>query len=83
MSSYGTFCAAKNGIDDAIVARSEELEALSAGGDDLVAACAIVSKTEEECLTKAEEVARTFIAQDLRMTLQAPSRVRRLFDMFD
>lgn len=42
-----------NGVDEAIVARANELVSLSARGQDLVAACARMSKTEEAILEKA------------------------------
>ena len=65
-SSYGSHCAAINGIDATIIARSEKLEDLSARGGDLVAACAEISQGEEEDLRLAEDIARDFLAQDLR-----------------
>ena len=65
-SSYGNFCATKNGIDSRVIARAEELEKMSAHGEDLVAACASIARSEEEELKTAEEVARTFLAEDLR-----------------
>lgn len=42
-----------NGVDEAIVARANELVSLSARGQDLVAACARMSKAEEAILEKA------------------------------
>ncbi|KAL9127109.1 MAG: hypothetical protein Q9217_003959 [Psora testacea] len=65
-SSYGNYCAAINGVNLAIIQRAEELEGMSARGEDLVAACANVSQEEEEDLRMAEEIARDFLAQDLR-----------------
>lgn len=65
-SSHGNYCAAINGVDAAIINRSEELELLSAKGQDLVAACATITEEEEEVLRMAEVIARDFLAQDLR-----------------
>jgi DNA mismatch repair protein MSH5 len=42
-----------NGVDEAIVIRANELVSLSARGEDLVAACARMSKAEEAILEKA------------------------------
>ncbi|KAL9099242.1 MAG: hypothetical protein Q9163_005233 [Psora crenata] len=65
-SSYGNHCAAISGVNPAIIKRSEELERMSARGENLVTACASVSEEEKEDLKLAEEVARDFLAQDLR-----------------
>ncbi|KAL8972896.1 MAG: hypothetical protein Q9183_000285 [Haloplaca sp. 2 TL-2023] len=55
-----------NGIDQAIVERADRLGLLSARGEDLVIACANLSKGEEEDLKMAEKTAREFLAEDLR-----------------
>jgi DNA mismatch repair protein MSH5 len=64
-SSFGTCCAAMNGIDLAIVERAEQLILLSVRGDDLVAACSLLSKEVTEELEDAEQVARQFLEQDI------------------
>lgn len=49
-------CAAINGIDPAIVSRANELTSLLARGENIVAACAVLSPGEMEEL---EEAVRT------------------------
>lgn len=64
-SSFGTCCAAMNGIDPAIVERAEQLILLSVRGDDLVAACSLLSEEAMKELEGAEQVARRFLEQDI------------------
>lgn len=52
-SSFGTACAAMNGIPVEIVKRAEELILMSARGEDLVEACAIMPPTEMKELEEA------------------------------
>ncbi|KAJ5392024.1 hypothetical protein N7509_007514 [Penicillium cosmopolitanum] len=51
--SFGTICAAINGIDAAIVARADEIASFAARGENLIAACAILSTEESRCLQHA------------------------------
>jgi DNA mismatch repair protein MSH5 len=46
-------CAAINGINQAIVSRANELAALSARGENLIAACAVLSAEETQVLGEA------------------------------
>ncbi|KAF8475653.1 muts domain V-domain-containing protein [Kalaharituber pfeilii] len=64
ISSFGTCCAALNGIDPAIVARAEDLILLSARGEDLIAACMKFSESEKMELESAEKIAREFLTWD-------------------
>lgn len=66
-NSFGTWCAATNGIPAAIVARAHELTLLAAKGEDLVVACAPMSQGQMEELREAEECARKFLAADLEI----------------
>lgn len=59
-------CAALNGVDAAIVDRANYLVDVSAKGEDLVTACAKISKNEEHELKDAEEIARLFLIQKFR-----------------
>lgn len=64
-SSFGTCCAAMNGISPEVVQRAEELILLSAREEDLVTACAIMPANEASELEEAEQIARDFIGADL------------------
>ncbi|KAJ9212412.1 hypothetical protein DTO166G4_6043 [Paecilomyces variotii] len=59
--SFGTICAAMNGIPPAIVDRANEIAALSARGENLVAVCAKMSAEETAALEEAEVIARNFV----------------------
>lgn len=62
--SFGTQCAAMNGVPAAVVQRARLLSSLALKGEDLVSICAGVGKEEEEDLTYAESVARRFLEWD-------------------
>ncbi|KAI2824285.1 hypothetical protein CBS115989_696 [Aspergillus niger] len=51
--SFGTICAAMNGISQTIVDRANEIAALSARGENLIAACAVLSAQETQALEDA------------------------------
>ncbi|KAF7180538.1 hypothetical protein CNMCM7691_009829 [Aspergillus felis] len=69
--SFGTICAAMNGISQTIVDRANELAALSARGENLIAACATLSAEETETLAEADVLARRFLGWDLSNTRDA------------
>ncbi|KAJ6145414.1 hypothetical protein N7470_009309 [Penicillium chermesinum] len=66
--SFGTICAATNGIDAAIVARANEIALLVARGENPIAACATLTAEETRILQQADALARNF----LKMTIPTP-----------
>ena len=62
-ASFGTVCAAMNGIASEVVQRAEELALLATKGEDLVVACATLSSGEAQDLAYAETTAREFLAR--------------------
>ncbi|EGE78220.2 DNA mismatch repair protein MSH5 [Blastomyces dermatitidis ATCC 18188] len=63
-ASFGTNCAALNGIDQAIISRANEIGTLAARGEDLVVICAKMSADEMGELEEAESMARRFLGAD-------------------
>ncbi|KAK5110382.1 hypothetical protein LTR62_006090 [Meristemomyces frigidus] len=64
-SSFGTCCAALNGVDERVVRRAEELILLAARGEDLVEMCAELPEAELVELKDAEGIARDFLENDI------------------
>ncbi|GAB7348558.1 hypothetical protein MBLNU459_g6949t1 [Dothideomycetes sp. NU459] len=64
-NSYGTVCAAMNGVAHEVTQRAEALILLTARGEDLVAACAALPDAEIAELEDAEQIARHFLAADI------------------
>ncbi|KAI1610151.1 DNA mismatch repair protein MSH5 [Exophiala viscosa] len=62
--SYGTQCAAMNGIPEHIVERSYEVALLAREGKDLIAVCSAPSKDDVSELESAEVAAELFMARD-------------------
>ncbi|KAE8401294.1 muts domain V-domain-containing protein [Aspergillus pseudonomiae] len=63
--SYGPICAALNGINETIVERANELASLAVRGENLTAACAMLSAEEIHALEEADMLARRFLGLDL------------------
>ncbi|USW47708.1 Putative DNA mismatch repair protein MutS, core [Septoria linicola] len=63
-SSYGTLCAAMNGIEAPVTERADKLIELAARGEDLVEACAQLPAAEMAELAVAEETAREFLMHE-------------------
>ncbi|KAK6530659.1 MutS protein msh5 [Arthrobotrys megalospora] len=64
-SSFGTVCAAMNGVDKSIVDRAENLIVKLAKGEDLVSACSEMSMRERREFAHAEHISRRFLMIDL------------------
>lgn len=64
-SSFGSRCAAMNGVELAVVERADAIALLLARGEDLRAACTRLSESETEKLEEAESVAREFLEMDM------------------
>ncbi|KAF2632157.1 hypothetical protein BU25DRAFT_487709 [Macroventuria anomochaeta] len=64
-SSFGTCCAAMNGVPEEIVRRAEDLILLAMKGKDLVAACCQMPEDEAAELEGAEQIARAFLEADV------------------
>ena len=62
--SYGSQCAAMNGIPAEVFERATELARLVSEGEDLVALCSALKEDEMEELSHAENAARMFLAED-------------------
>ncbi|KAI1322005.1 muts domain V-domain-containing protein [Xylariaceae sp. FL0255] len=64
ISSFGSRCAAMNGIDPAVVERAEAMILHMARHEDLEVVCSKLSDAETRKLKQAEEVARAFLQED-------------------
>ncbi|KAI0125765.1 muts domain V-domain-containing protein [Xylariales sp. AK1849] len=86
VSSFGSRCAAMNGIDEAVVERAEAIMLLLVRNEDLEAACSKLSEAETVKLEEAENVVRSFLEQDIeaprarRKPSQADDRYRVMLE---
>ncbi|KAI1137035.1 muts domain V-domain-containing protein [Hypoxylon sp. FL0543] len=66
IASFGSRCAAMNGIDEAVVERAESIMLMLVRNEDLAVVCSKLSDAETQRLEEAEAVARTFLGQDIK-----------------
>ncbi|KAI1214055.1 muts domain V-domain-containing protein [Annulohypoxylon truncatum] len=66
IASFGSRCAAMNGIDEAIVERAESIMLMLVRNEDLEVVCSKLSDVETQKLEEAEAVARNFLGQDIQ-----------------
>jgi DNA mismatch repair protein MSH5 len=64
ISSFGSRCAAMNGVDQAIVDRAESIILQMARHEDLEVVCSKLSEDETQKLEAAEVIARAFLEED-------------------
>ncbi|OJZ88221.1 hypothetical protein ASPFODRAFT_184514 [Aspergillus luchuensis CBS 106.47] len=81
--SFGTICAAMNGISQTIVNRADEIASLSARGENLMAACAVLSAQETQALEDADKLAREFLSLNLSAPCDVELMRDRLEKLFD
>ena len=63
ISSFGSRCAALNGVPSSVVERAEAIAQLLARNEDLGAICTRLSQAEEKRLEQAEVIARLFLGE--------------------
>ncbi|CDM30496.1 DNA mismatch repair protein MutS, type 1 [Penicillium roqueforti FM164] len=62
--SFGTMCAAMNGIDPSVISRANEFTSLSARGENIIVACSVLSSEEMQDLEEANSLVRHFLEID-------------------
>ncbi len=65
ISSFGSRCAALNGVDEAVVDRAEAIMLLLVQNEDLEVACSRLSDAEAQRLQDAEAAGRSFMEEDI------------------
>jgi DNA mismatch repair protein MSH5 len=81
--SYGTQCAAMNGVPIEIVERAVDLARLGHAGEDLVSICSAMKDEEMEELRHAEHAARAFLATDFDRNWTQEELRKALSDMLE
>ncbi|KAI0443128.1 muts domain V-domain-containing protein [Xylaria telfairii] len=74
ISSFGSRCAAMNGVDQSIVHRAESIILQIAHHEDLEVVCSKLSEDDAQKLGRAEAVARQFLEEDFTQPLIAIPR---------
>ncbi|KAF1968338.1 mismatch repair protein 5 [Bimuria novae-zelandiae CBS 107.79] len=64
-SSFGTCCAAMNGVPKETIQRADDLITMVIKGKDLIAACSVMPQSEALELAEAEQIARDFLEADV------------------
>ncbi|KAI2616425.1 muts domain V-domain-containing protein [Hypomontagnella submonticulosa] len=66
ISSFGSRCAAMNGVDQAVVERAESIMLMIVRNEDLEIVCSKLSDAETQKLEDAQAVAWNFLDQDIK-----------------
>ncbi|KAI5865014.1 muts domain V-domain-containing protein [Durotheca rogersii] len=66
ISSFGSRCAAMNGVNQAVVERAESIMLMLARNEDLEVVCSRLSGAETRRLEEAEAAARLFLETDIK-----------------
>ncbi|XDG10457.1 hypothetical protein ABKA04_010072 [Annulohypoxylon sp. FPYF3050] len=76
IASFGSRCAAMNGIDEAVIERAESIMLMIVRNEDLEVVCSKLSDDETQKLEEAEAIARNFIGKDIKAPPGKGKKVR-------
>lgn len=76
IASFGSRCAAMNGIDEAVIERAESIMLMIVRNEDLEVVCSKLSDDETQKLEEAEAIARNFIEKDIKAPPGKGKKVR-------